>query len=299
MNYEPVQRRLNELGAKPPLATDGAWGPKSKAALVAFQRSRGLVADGVPGPKTLAALGLATAPAGASSSPAAPKGNPDDVNAYAVAKRAAPAMPEAQRQYVLSVARGEGRYGLGWGVPSKNETTIAFQKAHGLTGLEGVGSNNWGAEQGEGDAGSFPHVDYGWRNPDGTPWNGKGPKVWLPYIGRYKRHSTPEKGFLSVAKTVLNGGKRGPAGAAAIQAAIAKGDLEAAVNAQHANGYFELDPSQYLAAVARNYAALTSATGWTGLLAGAAAGAGLVVALLIGTGISGALWWYFKHRGGV
>ncbi len=209
-------------------------------------------------------------------------------------------MPEAELQYALAVSRGEGRFGAGWTVPPRDPTALAFAQAHGLTGTEGAGSNNWGAEQGAGDAGSFPHVDFGWRNPDGTPWNGKGPKVWLPYIGHYKKHSTPEKGFLSVANTLFGGGKRGAAGAAEIKAAIAKGDLRGAVYAQHANGYFELDPAKYLEAVTSNYAAMTSATGWKRLLGEGAvvAGAGLLFFLLT-TAATGAAWWYFKHRNGV
>jgi peptidoglycan hydrolase-like protein with peptidoglycan-binding domain len=299
VNYAAIQQALNAKGAKPPLVVDGAWGEKSKTALRAFQKGAGLVVDALPGPKTLAALGLSEAAVGAPAAKPAPKGNSADANAYAVAKRAIPAMPEAQRQYVLAVSRGEGGYGAGWANPPKDPTALAFAKSKGLTGTEGAGSNNWGAEQGTGDAGSFPHVDFGWRNPDGTPWDGKQQKVWLPYIGKYKRHSTPEEGFKSVAATILNGGKRGATGAKEIQAAIAKGDLKAAVYAQHANGYFELDPAEYLAAVTRNYAALTDATSWTALFGGAAAaGVGIVVGLVVSTAALGAVWWYFRHKGG-
>lgn len=299
MNYSAVQKALNDAGASPPLVVDGEWGAKSKAALMAFQRAHPpLVVDGALGPKSLAALGLSAAAVGAPASSTAPKGNPADVNAYAVSKRAIPALPEAQRQYVLAVARGEGGYGAGWANPPRDATALAFAKSKGLTGTEGAGSNNWGAEQGSGDAGSFPHVDFGWRNPDGTPWNGTGPKVWLPYIGKYKRHSTPEQGFKSVAATILNGGKRGTVGAKEIQAAIAKGDLKAAVYAQHANGYFELAPADYLAAVERNYAALTDATGWSRLFGAAVVGVGLVVGFAVTTGLGLAAWWYFKRSGG-
>jgi len=301
MNYKPIQQKLNDNGAKPALVVDGAWGEKSKAALRVFQKAKGLVVDALPGPKTLAALGLTPADVGAGqpSSPSSPpKGNPADVNAYAVAKRALPALPEPQRQYVLAVSRGEGGYGAGWANPPKDPVALAFAQAHGLTGTEGAGSNNWGAEQGAGDAGSFKHVDFGWRNPDGAPWNGVGPKVWLPYIGTYKKHSSPEEGFKSVAATILNGGKRGKVGAAAIQAAIGKGDLEAAVNAQHANGYFELAPADYLKAVAHNYAALADATGWPKLFGGAvAAGVGVVVGVGLSLLALGAAWWRW-HKGG-
>lgn len=42
-----IQERLNQLGANPRLATDGSFGPLTEAAVIAFQRSRGLVPDGV------------------------------------------------------------------------------------------------------------------------------------------------------------------------------------------------------------------------------------------------------------
>jgi len=312
IDYKAVQVALNKAGASPALKVDGVWGEKSRAALVAFQRSHPpLVVDGALGPKSLAALGLAPVgapvkvasvppPGPASVLPASttPAGNPRDVNAYQVAKRAAPTMPEPELQYALTVARGEGGYGQGWAKPPTDPVALAFAKSKGLTGTEGAGSNNWGAEQGSGDAGSFPHVDFGWRNPDGTPWNRKGPKVWLPYIGTYKRHSTPEKGFLSVARTLYSGGTRGAAGAAELKAALARGDLEAAVKAQHANGYFELAPDQYLKAVRRNYADLTAALGWRNLLAGAVESAGgILLALLVTTGIGAAVWWW-KHKAG-
>ena len=44
-----LQRRLK-------VAADGAFGPRTKAAVVAFQRSKGLTPDGVVGPRTAAAL---------------------------------------------------------------------------------------------------------------------------------------------------------------------------------------------------------------------------------------------------
>lgn len=50
-----LQRRLLELGHYKG-ALDGTDGPKTKAAVEAFQRSAGLKVDGIAGPKTLAAL---------------------------------------------------------------------------------------------------------------------------------------------------------------------------------------------------------------------------------------------------
>jgi len=267
MDYLKIQKRLNELGANPPLTVDGAYGPKTRNAVLAFQQKHGLVADGVVGPKTLAAMGLSNSspPSSSSGSIASTMGftlSPTVKKYYDIAHAAARAagMTEAQFQYCFTVAMGEGGFGEGWAHPSAD--TIAKSESFGLTGYEGAGSNNWGATQGQGDLGSFPHVD---SHADGSL-----------YVGQYKKWSTPEKGFLDMAHIILGGGKRGNAGAAEIKAAIARGNLTDAVNAQHANGYFELAPSQYLHAVVTNYNKLTSGVGWKKLLGptGAAVGAG-------------------------
>lgn len=274
VDYSQVQKRLNDLGiAKPPLEVDGKWGAKSKTALIAYQKAKGLAADGIPGPITLGALGISSASNTASSTMGSvtPAAANADAKAYAIAKNAAPrlGMTEKEIQYVVSVARGEGYYGNGWGNPSAK--TLEMSKKFGLTGYEGIGSNNWGAVQGTGSAGSFKHIDY----------NAKGE----PYVGNYKKYLTPEEGFLDMAKTILGGGPiRKEVGSKEIKAAIAEGNLRKAVYAQHANKYFELNPEQYLSAVLSNYSKIMSGIQWPRVLAengitATKAGIGLTVAL--------------------
>jgi len=57
-----LQIALNALGQLPALATDGILGPKTKAALKAFQAKHSLVVDGIPGPKTWGAIAVALQP---------------------------------------------------------------------------------------------------------------------------------------------------------------------------------------------------------------------------------------------
>ena len=49
-----IQQALTRAGF--PVGDDGVWGPKTTEAVRAFQKSRGLAADGIAGPKTMAAL---------------------------------------------------------------------------------------------------------------------------------------------------------------------------------------------------------------------------------------------------
>lgn len=53
-----LQRLLNKKGAAPRLTEDGAFGPKTRAALVAFQARERIAQDGVAGPATWGRLGL-------------------------------------------------------------------------------------------------------------------------------------------------------------------------------------------------------------------------------------------------
>lgn len=56
-----LQQALQAAGFSPG-AIDGSFGLGTEAAVLAFQRSKGLAADGVVGPNTATALGLAAIP---------------------------------------------------------------------------------------------------------------------------------------------------------------------------------------------------------------------------------------------
>ncbi|MDD5330640.1 MAG: peptidoglycan-binding protein [Sulfuricella sp.] len=60
-NGDDVAQLQSRLAAQgfPPGEIDRDFGPATEAALLAFQKSQGLLADGIAGPRTLAALGLA------------------------------------------------------------------------------------------------------------------------------------------------------------------------------------------------------------------------------------------------
>jgi peptidoglycan L-alanyl-D-glutamate endopeptidase CwlK len=53
-----LQKRLKKLGFNPG-KIDGDFGPGTEAAVIAFQKSAGLLSDGIAGPRTLKALDLA------------------------------------------------------------------------------------------------------------------------------------------------------------------------------------------------------------------------------------------------
>ena len=58
-SIQALQADLNDLGAYPPLAVDGGFGPVTQAALRKFQITHGLIGDAIPGPKTWAAISSA------------------------------------------------------------------------------------------------------------------------------------------------------------------------------------------------------------------------------------------------
>src|SRR5712691_2236462 len=72
-----LQQKLEDLGFDPN-GVDGNFGPGTRDAVIAFQQSKSLQADGIAGPATLAALGLGDGSPNAdtASSPSADTASP-------------------------------------------------------------------------------------------------------------------------------------------------------------------------------------------------------------------------------
>lgn len=91
---ESIQTALNEKGFGP-LVVDGNIGDKTVAAIRKFQEANGLVADGVPGPRTRAKLFGDEAPA----DPVTPAGGLGFINSVVIRKVA----PSARADLVLEI----------------------------------------------------------------------------------------------------------------------------------------------------------------------------------------------------
>jgi peptidoglycan hydrolase-like protein with peptidoglycan-binding domain len=139
MTNQDVQRALNALGfAQPPLVVDGVVGPKTKAAVIAFQQAHGLTVDGIPGPQTKASLQAVLAAQGATLPAVAPPAPVPVVPT--VAPSATPTVTTNQ-----DVQRALNQLGFATpplvvdGVigPKSKAAVIAFQQAHGLT-VDGI-----------------------------------------------------------------------------------------------------------------------------------------------------------------
>lgn len=201
---------------------DGSFGSETESATKNWQQRHKLVPDGVVGALSWsAALGTSVPTTVAPSASAS-----TDKWAYDLSKRVAPQLTEAERQYTLAVGRHEGFYG-------KATKPASW-----------IGSNNWGAVQGKGSAGSFSTTDY---HADGTA-----------YQGGFKRYATPEEGYLDLVRILLKPN---------VRAALAKnGSIYDASAAQRANKYYEAAHSKYNEALVRNYNQIAANIGWPKVL---------------------------------
>jgi peptidoglycan hydrolase-like protein with peptidoglycan-binding domain len=152
-SVKEIQRMLNAMGAKPPLAVDGKFGPKTEAALKAFQESKGLAPNGILDTSTYEALKQGgTVPAELWD-----KYKPDYASDRGTAvrdrdevrnERARPIdlspLPGGEAGLLEQIARGEG-------------TSDAAARAHGYT----PGANNT-----KNDAGYEVTLSYGRYVPD-------------------------------------------------------------------------------------------------------------------------------------
>lgn len=102
-----LQQRLKEQGFDPG-AIDGQFGPGTEAALIAFQKSEGLAADGIAGPQTLARL------AGESTAATQP---PQDITDQVTVNQVAKMCPSAPlgniKKYLPNVLTTLTQRGLG------------------------------------------------------------------------------------------------------------------------------------------------------------------------------------------
>ncbi len=129
-----LQKKLAAAGFNPG-AADGDFGPKTLAAVKAFQQAKGLAADGIVGPKTWNALNAATAPR-----PTPPASSGGSGPTLRVGARGEPvrALQNRLNQLGYNVGAADGDFG-----PKTLAAVKAFQKAKGLTADGVVGPKTW------------------------------------------------------------------------------------------------------------------------------------------------------------
>ncbi len=110
---------------------DGIFGPLTRSAVLAFQKSKGLVQDGIVGRKTWTALGVNCNTPPVNHCPILVQGN------------AGPAVVNLQghlKKYGLYIGKNDGIFG-----PLTRAAVLAFQKSKGLVQDGIVGMKTWTA----------------------------------------------------------------------------------------------------------------------------------------------------------
>lgn len=132
-----LQSALAQAGFSPG-AVDGDYGSKTRAAVQAFQRARGLTVDGVVGPQTWSALrSVAAAPAAAAQLAGAPVLRQGDFGADVQR------LQQALQRQGFSPGGADGSFG-----PQTRAAVVAFQRAKGLSADGVVGPATWRALDG-------------------------------------------------------------------------------------------------------------------------------------------------------
>lgn len=128
-----LQQALKNAGFDPgPI--DGIFGPKTHAAVLAFQRSKGLAVDGIVGPKTWAALGVPC------TTPPPPPQN------VCPTLRLGSTGPDVRRLQELLIANGFSPGAVDGIFGQKTQAAVfAFQKSKGLVVDGIVGIRTWTA----------------------------------------------------------------------------------------------------------------------------------------------------------
>jgi peptidoglycan hydrolase-like protein with peptidoglycan-binding domain len=139
-----LQKALQAAGFSPH-GLDGRFGPETQAAVLAFQRARGLVVDGKAGPQTFGSLS-----SGARGTPGA-SANP----AGGMLNRGSRGPQVLSLQRALASA-GFNPHGFdGWFGPRTQAAVLDFQRARGLSADGNVGPQTW-AELGQRGTGPVP-----------------------------------------------------------------------------------------------------------------------------------------------
>lgn len=137
-----VQRRLQELGFDPG-AVDGDFGAQTEAAVKAFQRARGLDADGIVGPETWAKLGA--------QAPVTPTPNPGSLGKVSPAQLAEWGAHDKQK-FFAALRPGAEAAEKKYGVPAA--VTLAQAALESGWGKHGIGGYNIFGIKGTGPAGT-------------------------------------------------------------------------------------------------------------------------------------------------